>query len=81
VIASGKPFSPSTTAIRISLTPRALRSLDLEPKFRALGLLNPEADDLFLSIGIEGKCDINRFVFDKAFIANFDPQGVKNTIG
>ena len=45
---------------------------DLEPKFRALGLLNLEADDLFLSIGIEGKRDINRFVFDKAFIANYD---------
>jgi len=54
VIASGKPFSPSTTAIRISLTAPSLEIVDdLEPKFRALGLLNPEAEDLFLSMGIE----------------------------
>jgi len=38
----------------MSLTAPSLEIVDdLEPKFRALGLLNPEAEDLFLSMGIE----------------------------
>ena len=50
---------------------------DLEPELRAFGLFDPQAQNLFLAIGIESERDIDRLVFNEALIADLDPQGVE----
>jgi len=53
-IASGNPLSPSTTAIRTSVTPRVFELIHhLEPELGALGLLDPQPQHLFLAVAVE----------------------------
>jgi len=81
VIASGKPLSPSTTAIRMSLTPRALSSLTtLSQKLGSLALLDPQSQYVLLAVGIEGERDIDGLVLDQAFIADLDRRASKTRL-
>jgi hypothetical protein len=50
LIASGKPFSPSTTAIRMSWTPRFRSSFITETELCPLVLGDPHAQDLSLAV-------------------------------
>ena len=80
VIASGKPFRPSTTAIRTSSTPRFFSSfMTRQPEFRALGLLDPQAENFLGSVGPNSKSDVDGFVAHHAFVAHLDPMASKNT--
>src|SRR5207253_5874667 len=78
VIASGKPFSPSTTAISTSSTPRFLssfmtRSQNLAPSFcsiqRPRNLLHP--------VRPNAERDVHRLVPDETFVPDLHPQGVE----
>src|SRR5215212_6810904 len=78
VIASGKPFRPSTTVIRTSSTPRFLssfmtRSQNFAPSF----LLEPQAQDLLAAIGPDAQGDVDRLVPDQPFVADLDPERVE----
>src|SRR3954469_1225118 len=84
VIASGKPFRPSTTAISTSSTPRFLSSVmtrkfghDAKPELGALGLLDPQPQDLFGAIGPNPERDMDSLVADQSLLADLDPQRVK----
>jgi hypothetical protein len=51
-IASARPFSPSTTAMRMSLTPRLRSSLKtFSQNFAPFGLLDPDAEHVARAIG------------------------------
>ena len=78
VIASGKPFRPSTTAISTSSTPRFLssvmtRSQNLAP----FGLLDPQPQDLLGAVGPNAERDMDRLVADQGLVADLHPQRVK----
>jgi len=49
----------------------------LEPKLGALGLLDPQPEHLFFALDVKGERDIDGFVADQTFVANLDPQRVK----
>ena len=50
---SGKLLRPSTTAIRMSLTPPGFELVDyLEPEFGAFALFDPKAQDFFSPTGL-----------------------------
>ena len=77
-IASGKPLRPSTTAIRMSLTPRVFRSfITLSQNFGALGLLDPQAQHVLLALGVQRQGDVDGLVLDQAFVADLHPQRVE----
>lgn len=51
VIASGKPFRPSQTAMQMSLTPRFLISVKTQPELRALtAVAGPKPEDVPLAV-------------------------------
>src|SRR3954463_7099035 len=78
VIASGKPLSPSTTAIRISLRPRVLSFVHhFEPEFGAFALFDPEPEYVLVAIRIERQRHVNGLVLDQTLVADFDPQRVE----
>src|SRR3954452_9402926 len=78
VIASGKPFRPSTTAISTSSTPPVLElAHDAQPEFGALGLLDPQPQDLLGAVGPNPECHVDRLVADQGLLADLHPQGVK----
>src|SRR5664279_1757831 len=49
----------------------------LEPEFGAFGLLDPKPKNVFVARRIEPERDVDRLVFDHAFVAYFDPERVK----
>src|SRR5207237_7606403 len=72
-IASGKPFSPSTQAIKMSVTPRFLSSVttcsqNLAPSVCAIH--NPKTS--FKPSIVTPNRQINRFVLDVPTIAHFE---------
>ena len=78
MIASGKPFSPSTTAISTSSTPRFLssfitRSQNLAPSF--CSIQRPRIS--LRAVGPDAERDVDRLVADHALVADLDPQGVE----
>src|SRR3954468_19475490 len=78
VIASGKPFRPSTTAISTSSTPRFFssvitRSQNLAPS--VCSIHKPE--DLLGAVRPHAQRDMHRLVAHRAFVAHFDPQGIE----
>src|SRR3954451_13465293 len=78
VIASGKPFRPSTTAISTSSTPPVLElAHDAQPEFGPLGLLDPQPKDLIGAIAPNPECHVDRLVADQGLLADLHPQGVK----
>ena len=81
-IASGKPLRPSTTAIRISPTPRALQLVHhLEPELGALALLDPKAEDVLVALGIERQRDVDGLVVDQTLVADLHPQRIEEDDG
>ena len=78
VIASGKPFRPSTTATRTFSTPRFFSSFmtRAQPEFRAFGLLDPQAKDFLGSVG-PNPGPRNGFIAHHAFVAHLDQNGVE----
>ena len=93
VIASGKPFSPSTTAMRMSwnepsnaIGPREMANAVLEfvhhrqPEFGTLVLSDPEPQNLADAVPGDAQGHIDCLVLDHAAvrIADFDPQSVEN---
>src|SRR5438105_11340541 len=84
VIASGKPLSPSTTAIRISWTPRLrssviTRSQNLAP----LGLLDPQPENFLVAGATKADRQVQRPVADQTLIADFYAHRIEenNRIG
>ena len=78
VIASGKPFSPSTTAIRMSLTPRASSSLTTLSQNLAPSVCSIQSPStLLLAVRIERQRHVDGLVLDQALVADFDPQSVE----
>src|SRR5215204_4924635 len=78
LIASGKPFSPSTTAMRISPMPRFLssfmtRSQNLAPS--EVSIHRPRIS--FVPSAMTPSAIIDRLVADQAFIADLDPQRIE----
>jgi hypothetical protein len=76
-IASGKPFRPSTTAIRMSSTPRAFRSFITLSQICALGRLDPEPEDVLRPVGGDAERQIDRLVADQTLVADLDANGVE----
>src|SRR5512132_801711 len=81
-IASGKPFRPSTTAIRMSFTPRGLQLVHhLQPEFGAFALFDPKSENMFFAVDIESERDIDSLVADQAVVADLDLQRVETDDG
>src|SRR5436190_21708198 len=77
-IASGKPLSPSTTAIRTSLTPRVLSSfITFNQNLAPSVLRDPQPEHLLLAFDIEVEGDRDRFVAHQAPVVDLDPQRVE----
>ena len=77
-IASGKPVSPSTQQIRMSRTPRCLRSLRaLHPELRALGLLKPHAQHVPVAVERDAEREIQRAALHRAALAELDDHAVQ----
>ncbi len=82
LIASGKPFSPSTTAIRMSPTPRTFRSfMTLSQNLAPSGLLDPKAEHVLVAAGFEAQRDVDGLVLHRALVADFDPERVEEDHG
>src|ERR687894_552475 len=78
VIASGKPFRPSTMAISTSSTPRFLisfmtRSQNLAPSFCS----SPEPQDFLAAVGAHAERDVDGLVAHHPLVADLDPQCVE----
>ena len=50
---------------------------DPQPELGALGLLDPEAEDLLGAVGQDAERDVDRLVADDALVADLDPDGVE----
>src|SRR5512132_1759017 len=78
VIASGKPFRPSTMAISTSSTPR-LFTPGSSPgaEFGALGLFDPKSQDFLRPVRADAERDIDRLVSHRPFVAHLDADGIE----
>ena len=54
---------------------------DAQPEFGAFGLLDPDAEDFLGAVRQNAQRDINRLVADEAFVADLDPDGIKEHQG
>src|SRR4029077_14050324 len=77
LMASGKPFRPSTTAIRMSWAPRFFSSFITRSQLGTLGLLDPNAEDLLSAVRQDAKRDVDRLVAHEALVADLDPNGIE----
>src|SRR3954453_7134466 len=78
LIASGKPFSPSTTAIRMSLTPRLRSSLTMRSQNLAPSVdFDPQTQHLLAAVRRDAECQVDRLVAHHPLVAHLDPDGVK----
>ena len=77
VMGSGEPFSPSTTAIRMSSDPTVAQLVhDLEPEFGSFVLFDPmPSTSLVPSAAMHGQ--IYRFVPRPSLVADLHPQRVE----
>src|SRR3954464_3928426 len=71
LIASGNPFRPSTTAMRMSPTPRFLSS------FMTRSLLDPKAENVLGAVRLDAEGDVDCLVADHALVSDLDPHGVE----
>lgn len=80
VIASGKPFSPSTTAIRMSYPAVAQFIHHRQPELCPLVVGDPEAQNLPFPLAGDTKGDVDGLVLDHPAvgIADLHPQGVED---
>jgi hypothetical protein len=49
-----------------------------QPEFGPFGLLDPGTQDLFEARAAHADGQVHRFVLDRAFVANLDPQAIEN---
>ena len=72
-------FRPSTTAMRMSWTPRVFGSPlhDAQPEFGAFGLFDPDAGNLLGAVRQGPERDVDRLVAHEAFVADLDPNGIE----
>src|SRR5215207_8614340 len=77
LIASGKPFSPSTTAMRISPMPRFLSSFMTRSQNLAPSEVSIHSREYPSFRQHDAERDIDRLVADQAFIADLDPQRIE----
>ena len=78
LIASGKPLRPSTTATRYILDTPVLELIhDAQPELGALGLLDPQPEDLARAVGQHRQRDIDGFIPNKTLVPDLDPDGVE----
>jgi hypothetical protein len=49
-----------------------------KPELGALGLLDPQAKDLFTAAGADAERQVDRLVADRALVADLHPQGVED---
>jgi hypothetical protein len=52
-----------------------------EPELGALGLLDPDAENLLAAVGQDAERDINGLVADEAFVPDLDPYRVEEDGG
>src|SRR6185369_3769829 len=77
-IASGKPFSPSTQAIKMSLTPRFFSSVTTcSQNFGPFRLRDPQAEYFLQSVHRDANRQVNRFVFHVPAVAYLELDGVQ----
>src|SRR6058998_982182 len=76
LIASGKPFRPSTTAMRISPMPRFLSSFMTRSQNLAPSEVSIHSPRISL-VGHHAEREIDRLVADQAFITHLDPQRIE----
>src|SRR5829696_4492620 len=69
LIASGNPFRPSTTAMRMSPT--------AQPELGAFGVLDPQAENVLGAVRLDAEGDVDRLVADHALVSDLDPHGVE----
>src|SRR5712691_12269451 len=50
---------------------------DAQPKLGALGLLDPDAEDLLRALGQDAERDVDRLVAHEALVADLDPYGIE----
>src|SRR6187402_2443977 len=78
LIASGNPFRPSTTAMRMSPTPRFLSSfMTRSQKLGAFGILDPQAENVLGAVRLDAEGDVDCLVADHALVSDLDPHGVE----
>ena len=78
LMASGKPFRPSTTAIRMSWAPRVLSSLTTRSQNLAPSVCSIQMPkNLLGAVRQHAKRDVDRLVAHKAFVADLDPNGIE----
>src|SRR5215217_2175958 len=77
VIASGKPFRPSTTAISTSSTPRFLSSLMTRSQNLAPSVCSIHSPRISLVISPNPERHVDGFVADQGLLADLHPQRVK----
>ncbi len=81
-IASGNPVSPSTQAMRMSLTPRCFRSLSpCIQNFAPLGLLKPQAADVAIAGHRDSHRDVARPALNRTAIADLEHHAIKQHDG
>ena len=78
VIASGKPFSPSTTAIRMSSTPRLRSSFITRSQNFAPSVCSIHRPRISLwPVGADAEREVDRLVAHRALVADLHPQRVE----
>lgn len=79
MMASGKPARPSTSATRISSTPRLLSSvITRSQKPAPFGLLDPEPQHVLLSLAIDAEGEIDGLVPHHAFVPYLHAERVED---
>jgi hypothetical protein len=77
-MASGKPLSPSTQAIRTSATPRCLSSVrTCRGELRALGLLKPHPEHVAVAVDGDAEREVTGAALDAAALADLEDQAVE----
>src|ERR1700741_4380017 len=77
LMASGKPFRPSTTAIRMSWAPRFFSSFIARSQNLAPSVCSIQAEDLLSAVRQDAKRDVDRLIAPEALVADLDPNGIE----
>src|SRR6476661_2867194 len=81
VIASGKPLRPSTTAIRMSSTPRFLSSFMTRSQNLAPSFCSSQSPRISLVPSALTPSDMHGLVADQPLVPDLDPQSVEEDQG
>src|SRR3954468_14844921 len=75
LIASGNPFRPSTTAMRMSPTPRFLSSFMTRSQNLAPSVFSIHRPRILHAVCLDAQGDVDRLVADHALVSDLDPHG------